>query len=1716
MISKAEQELARGLRLISMGMFEEAVAQLQCVVELAIATDHAVAAKACVELGMLSERKGRHQQARAYYNNAEQFATLAVQPEIVLRALEALSQLDSEQAPETSGKTKGQSHKATPPGTTEQGSCDARHWYSEGHRYHQAGDLDDAHRCWTMATAIGEHHDPAIAASAYRALGNTFATRGQLKEAKENYLNAIRIGRMHNPATVADAHYELGWLFASEGRAVDADREYRSAIEIGDTYNQSASASAHQNLGWLLVAQGRSAEAEQQFFSAIELGCEHNPGAAIDGYCNLGLLCSERGRLEEAESHYHGAIELSGKHSPSKLPKMHDMLGQLLAAQGRAKEAEGSFSSAICLGEDLNKTAAGHSHGHLGLLLAGQGRLKEAEVHYLNAIALVEQRDPRFAAQVHANLGTLYAGQDMAIPAETHFLKAIELGENCDLDSLTGVYVNLGALLRTQGRLSESETCYLNAALAGNGKDPSTLPVAHVNLGSLLAQQGRQEEAEEYYLSAIELGSRYNPIVAAQAHAYIGVLLEGQGRLDDAEKHFLSAVEFGEAQDGGLASRAHANLGSLFADQQRAKEAEDHFLKAIEFGQKYNPSGVSGIYAVLGQLVAEQGRSEEAQSYFLHAIELGQLYDPSSVPNIHAMAGQLLAGQGRLEEAQNHFLCAIEFGQTYNSMDISFLHAALGELLAKQNRLGEAEHHYLLAIALSEQHDPSTAASEHSALAMLLIKQNRLEEAEHHYLHAIELYREHDPHAAAGAHANLASLFAAQDRPREAEKHYLCAILLGEQHNARAAAGAHANLASLFAARNRPREAEKHYLCAIQLGQSHDFGVAAGAHKNLGVLLVNMRQPTAALDHFEVARDWALRAIEASDSPLADIANNPFPARVILLSSQDAAALRRDLLLPYADWVWRPINSLSDILDKTDAGKLQRQVQALPRERQRYGPEALCARGASIVLRERADAWYELFRFGLPDQVATGGAAEALIEDLAHAEQLELLWAEHPSIPPVQSVWQLLEILSNGSVYSTPRDAQLAGQCLEKAKGVCNLFEHDSEGAASAAPLLAATEALIRTIIFCLVRLSISSAVRRSALAMVEPVLRPKDKSTSVTAAMLEDTAQLCVGRAQLCAALLYTGEGTSVLKLGSTSMTRISLLELLCRYADEALEAASKRYWKLKQQTAAPYHEPIGLGVPTAAEERHLDFRADRTALFRTHLEAHLRRAVNGQPERDLERTHTEKHGNREWLVGGRRALELMQAVMDNRRVIDLVEQHPPKGCTEQALSQVAFFEGLGCTNDAWLEVVVGLSMRAEILVMRDATNSVAESAGIRVQARIRELDFTEEGLPQLILLWKQAHSDFHKRAAEGITKMNRQRESEAFASPATNAVVSGAVRRAMPEQSVLLPLSNILDDILDWVAHELEPQQSKCWLRVCPDSVLHDMPWIAAAAQRGIRVSGQALSWATSVAARSAQLLGVHKSILSHSTPPTALIVISKDILESLTWCDAQLQALQRWQRLLPGWKVHLLHTVGTSPDTEKSETSSRLRLPPEWLCPCCADRTPRILHPRLVVWMTHGDISEEYSNFALMQHTPYLLFHDGTKITAQELTTAARDSGLLRMPGMTTELDLSHCAAFLSGACLSGKIDPRFGPEGVGLVRGLFALGVQEVFAPAYRVPLTTGSKLPLLLDTLVGAVAAGQFIGPALWSKLHELHSCAADNVGEPPDDWSWGYATVFSK
>ncbi|MBI4704881.1 MAG: tetratricopeptide repeat protein [Deltaproteobacteria bacterium] len=1058
-------------------------------------------------------------------------------------------------------------------------------------------------------------------------------------------------------------------------------------------------------------------------------------------------------------------------------------------------------------------------------------------------------------------------------------------------------------------------------------------------------------------------------------------------------------------------------------------------------------------------------------------------------------AGNQCFKAGRIEEGEKHWRKAIKLA-TKHAPDVTAKAVfSLGTLCRETGRLEEAEQHYRTAIALGTKHAQDVAAKAAYNLGNLCYEDGRLDEAERHYRQAIALGTEHAPDVAAKAAYKLGNLCFETGRLDEAERYYRQAIALGAEKAPEAAASAAGNLGSLCYRAGRLDEAERYWLQAIALCPKHAPRVAARAAHSLGVLRSVAGLPREAVIYFDGAHRLAQQALHAAGDVLATAAGDHDLVMTLWRAALGAAQAERQLGRPEMAGQW--LRAVMPCFEELACLALRASLENLAADAgARAAAGARRARGAAVVFRQRAQARLALAAIlgsDGPDAGVAPSEASKVVDDvdtdLKLAESIEVtLPTTYAAVPLLDSGWLLLDALP---WFSSARlgelQERLAGLCLDKAEEACSLCEEDERGAASAAPVLAAAELLARAIAACLHLLEDSSQVALRAVELAMPLVAELPSESDP----VHGFGELDAARAQLCAALLvcleaeqHAGEDAG---LGLLRLEPEQLTQAMCCYADRGLAGAREHYRELLASTRS---------------EEHLDFRASRTALFRTHLEAHLRKAWLAAAR--------SRSGSAERTATAESAAELFRAVFENRSVIDLVERERlGRGSCPAACARPGVFRGwLSRTHAAWLEVVVALSLRAELLVRPGRDGEASE---LEVTARIRQTGW-EQGLPAVLLQWSKSYDAFWQHVRQGFILLAQVSDRQPFAA---SGETCGAGGRELPAESALGSLDPAVAEMLNWAKAQLDG--SKLWLRVSPDSVLHDVPWVALGGRAGLQVAGQALS-AASVVAEAAGGPAAGRCESAADAGTTALFVVARGMAEAYDrGSDSIEQGLVR-PLVEAGWTVHRLDVGDYLPRTTGPQKA------PEWRCrPCCAGDHD-LLRPALVVWLNHGNL-EPGRGFGVLG-----LHHDQA-ITAAMLMAAANARSPLALPklapGFDVRLDLSGCRALLSGACLSGRIDPRFGPEGVGLVRGLMALGVREVFAPSYDALLTPapgGQPVMLrLLRAMLRAAMAGASIGPTLHCELCALMAEEAKSPGAgmaerhgTPWDWWWGHATVFSR
>jgi tetratricopeptide (TPR) repeat protein len=351
--------------------------------------------------------------------------------------------------------------------------------FSDGLKYHCAGDLGKAERLYRRVLAIDPDHGDCLhlfglvlhqtgrlaqAADALRrattvnttaplyhlSLANVLTAQGRPMDALASYHRVLELNPGHPEAlgNLANLHAELGQLD-------EAIVCYRCILQIQPDYP-----GLHANLGNALKQKGRLDEAANCY--QLALSSEPNSPEINN---TLGNLYLQLGRPEDAAVCYHRALELN-----PKFPAAHNNLGTLLAELGNWNAAISCFHRALELKPDYPDALNG-----LGNAFKQQDRLDEAIRCYRAALAI----NPDYV-EAHYNLANVLREEGQTRESVGSFRKAIGLRPN-----FIDAHINLGGTLADQRHLDEALVCYDNALILR-----PDLPDVHFNRALVLLARG--------------------------------------------------------------------------------------------------------------------------------------------------------------------------------------------------------------------------------------------------------------------------------------------------------------------------------------------------------------------------------------------------------------------------------------------------------------------------------------------------------------------------------------------------------------------------------------------------------------------------------------------------------------------------------------------------------------------------------------------------------------------------------------------------------------------------------------------------------------------------------------------------------------------------------------------------------------------------------------------------------------------------------------------------------------------------------------------------------------------------------------------------------------------------------------------------------------------------------------------------------------------------
>jgi predicted O-linked N-acetylglucosamine transferase (SPINDLY family) len=199
---------------------------------------------------------------------------------------------------------------------------DADELIAQGNRFEDAGDFQEALRCYKEALSATPNY-----ARAYINIGNALRLLGRLDDAIASMTAAVRCAPNR-----ASAHFNLGATLAASGNYAAAEGELRDAQRL-----EPSMAEAAVVLADMFESMGRLSEAESELQTALRIRPGY-AGAAL----NLGLLYLRQDRLDRAESALNQA-----KTMKSAPPSVDAALGTLYLKTGRFSDADHALRSAL-------------------------------------------------------------------------------------------------------------------------------------------------------------------------------------------------------------------------------------------------------------------------------------------------------------------------------------------------------------------------------------------------------------------------------------------------------------------------------------------------------------------------------------------------------------------------------------------------------------------------------------------------------------------------------------------------------------------------------------------------------------------------------------------------------------------------------------------------------------------------------------------------------------------------------------------------------------------------------------------------------------------------------------------------------------------------------------------------------------------------------------------------------------------------------------------------------------------------------------------------------------------------------------------------------------------------------------------------------------------------------------------------------------------------
>jgi predicted TPR repeat methyltransferase len=210
----------------------------------------------------------------------------------------------------------------------------------QGDQYVAQGALDQAARCYALATEADPSH-----ADAFLNLGYVQLESNHLPAARR----ALEQARALAPQ-VADVHFLLGELASREDRLDDAVVHYSAALERNDHFDF-----AYRSLFTVLVRRKAFADAVLLMRRAVAASPQ-----SVEFAFNLANALEANGEPDKAIRHFTDVIARN-----PDVPQFHHNLANVYVKLARDDEAAGAFSKALSLDPDFIPARIGMGHAML-------------------------------------------------------------------------------------------------------------------------------------------------------------------------------------------------------------------------------------------------------------------------------------------------------------------------------------------------------------------------------------------------------------------------------------------------------------------------------------------------------------------------------------------------------------------------------------------------------------------------------------------------------------------------------------------------------------------------------------------------------------------------------------------------------------------------------------------------------------------------------------------------------------------------------------------------------------------------------------------------------------------------------------------------------------------------------------------------------------------------------------------------------------------------------------------------------------------------------------------------------------------------------------------------------------------------------------------------------------------------------------------------------